>query len=583
MDILKRQHTIISYLITYASRAREVVNRAAINADMFPDPDCRATFLALLADAAEDDTLLLELAQKTLPALKDPDSMTSILALSANSAALEYEVMEFVKNAILRQQHEDMRDAEIRSAKLPPEVLLERQKEIIASTEAKIAALNAAFQTFHDAAGKQNAAEDDEFPATDPALLDMPGFVNELTEYSMRAAPRPNKVLSFTGALAILAHLAGRKFIGPRDARPNLYLIALASSGVGKDFPQRLNRTIAQIERMDMSILSSIASGQGLEDALQRSPTLLCQIDEVDTMLEMMKDAKGSKQANESLWQMLLSLFSKSGSAHSTRTKASDASAVIYQPSVSLYASAIPERFYKSLSERACTNGFLGRCLIFEAGRRGDANFKSGETSNPMPFNLRRSCDDLANLGRRSNDNYPLELRDLIQVPYAEGAQDEAMKVEDEAAALYAKSEKQHDEMGLSIWNRSSELVGKLALLYAISEGIMSPNKMEITPKAVKWAWKLVKSCQLRMVSMVEEYSAVDEMDDKLRKVERIIRQAGKRGISRRELGRKTHLLSDVLDKIEDTLLDRGIITVNSLPNPKTGRASKHYIIVRGK
>jgi hypothetical protein len=34
MDIQKRQHTVISYLITYASRAREVVNRAAINAGM---------------------------------------------------------------------------------------------------------------------------------------------------------------------------------------------------------------------------------------------------------------------------------------------------------------------------------------------------------------------------------------------------------------------------------------------------------------------------------------------------------------------------------------------------------------------
>ena len=582
MDILKRQHTVISYLITYASRAREVVNRAAIGADMFPDSDCRATFLALLADDAEDDVLLLELACRTLPALKDPDSANSILALSANPAALEYEMVEFTKGAILRQQQEEFRDALIRAANLPPDVLLSRQKEIIASTEAKLDALSAAFPTFQSAAGSQNAAED-EFPATDPALLDMPGFVNELTEYSMRAAPRPNKVLSFTGALAILAHLAGRKFIGPRDARPNLYLIALASSGVGKDFPQRLNRTIAQIERMDMSILSSIASGQGLEDALQRSPTLLCQIDEVDTMLEMMKDTKGGKQANEALWQMLLSLFSRSGSAHSTRTKAADSSTVVYQPSVSLYASAIPERFYKALSERACTNGFLGRCLIFEAGRRGEVNFKSGEVSNPMPFNLRRSCDELANLGRRSSDNYPLELRDLIQVPYADGGEEAAMKVENEAAALYGKSENAHDEMGLSIWNRSSELVGKLALLYAISEGIMAPGKMEITAKAVKWAWKLVKSLQLRAIKMVEDYSAIDEMDDKLRKVERIIRQAGKRGIGRKELGRKTHLLSDVLDKIEDTLLDRGIITVNTLPNPKTGRASKQYIIVRGK
>ena len=66
MDILKRQHTVISYLITYASRAREAVNRAAIGADMFPDSDCRATFLALLADDAEDDALLLELAENRL-------------------------------------------------------------------------------------------------------------------------------------------------------------------------------------------------------------------------------------------------------------------------------------------------------------------------------------------------------------------------------------------------------------------------------------------------------------------------------------------------------------------------------------
>ena len=108
-----------------------------------------------------------------------------------------------------------------------------------------------------------------------------------------------------------------------------------------------------------------------------------------------------------------------------------------------------------------------------------------------MPFNLRRSCDELANLGRRSSDSYPLELRDLIQVPYADGGEEAAMKVENEAAALYEKSENAYEEMGLSIWNRSSELVGKLALLYAISEGIMAPGKMEITAKAVKWAWNI--------------------------------------------------------------------------------------------
>ena len=36
------------------------------------------------------------------------------------------------------------------------------------------------------------------------ALMDMPGFVNGLKEYTLRTAPRPNEVLAFAGALAML-------------------------------------------------------------------------------------------------------------------------------------------------------------------------------------------------------------------------------------------------------------------------------------------------------------------------------------------------------------------------------------------
>ena len=589
MDILKRQHTVISYLITYASRAREVVNRAAINADMFPDPDCRATFLALLADAAEDDTLLLELAQNTLPALKDFDSMNSILALSANSAALEYEVMEFAKNAIIRQQQEDMRDAVMRAVNLPPEVLISRQKEILASTEAKIAALVAAFPTFQSAAGTQNAAaEDDEFPTTDPALLDMPGFVNELTEYSMRAAHHPNRVLSFTGALAMLAHLAGRKYIGPQDSKPNIYVVALAESGAGKNFPQRINRKIASLERIDISIVSSIASGQGLEDAMLRSPTLLCQIDEIDTLLEVMKDTKASKQATEALWKLLLNIFTETGSPYNTRAKAAgprgnDSGMVIHSPYVSIYGSAVPDRFYSSLNERACTSGFLGRCLIFEAGTRGEFNPDSGEMSNSMPQSLRQMISYLANIGVRLTDNRPVEIRDVIRVPYGEGAADEMKRVAKEVDKLSTKASREKDAVKSSVLNRYAELVGKLALLYAISESLGSRNQPVVSLQAVKWACRLVDSLQSRMLAMVEEYTVFDEMDEKVKKVERMIRQAGKRGISRQVLLRKTHLLSDVLDRIENTLIDRGTITVNALTSSRNGKASKQYIIVRGK
>jgi len=43
-------------------------------------------------------------------------------------------------------------------------------------------------------------------------LLDMPGFVNELTDYTLGQSHSPNRALAFLGAVALQAHLAGRSY-----------------------------------------------------------------------------------------------------------------------------------------------------------------------------------------------------------------------------------------------------------------------------------------------------------------------------------------------------------------------------------
>ena len=252
----------------------------------------------------------------------------------------------------------------------------------------------------------------------------------------------------------------------------------------------------------------------------------------------------------------------------------------IYQPSVSLYASAIPARFYGALTERACTNGLVGRCLVFEAGERGDENLNSGDIINPMPQSIKRMVSYLVNTGYRFFDNRPVEARDLIRVDYGEGAEGEAAKISKEVDILFRKAEREHDEMEKSIWNRSVELINKLAMLYAISESLVDMRIPVVSLDALKWAWTLVKSLQLRMIAMIREHTAVDEMDANVKKVLGHIHKAGKRGISRMALLRKTSLMADVLDKIENTLLARGEIKVESLEASKNGKSPKQYYIV---
>ncbi len=121
----------------------------------------------------------------------------------------------------------------------------------------------------------------------------------------------------------------------------------------------------------------------------------------------------------------------------------------------------------------------------------------------------------------------------------------------------------------------------KFALLYAISEGIADRNGFAITKAAVSWAWRLVKTLQLRMLYMVRENTAANPLDEKVQKVLKLVRRAGKKGIQRGSLLRETHLSSKELDEIETTLLEREEITVADLPRGRNGKPAKLYIAIK--
>jgi hypothetical protein len=69
----------------------------------------------------------------------------------------------------------------------------------------------------------------------------VPGFVHEVADHTLRTAPYPQPVLAFAGALTLQAFLAGRKVRDVSDSRTNLYVLALANSGAGKDHPRKVN------------------------------------------------------------------------------------------------------------------------------------------------------------------------------------------------------------------------------------------------------------------------------------------------------------------------------------------------------
>lgn len=150
-------------------------------------------------------------------------------------------------------------------------------------------------------------------------LMDVPGFVNGLKEHTLRTSARPNEPLAFAGALAMLAHLSGRSYMDVRGSHTNLYLAALAPSGMGKEGPRTVNKRLATAAGVPASVPDSVASGEGLEEAVAASPSLLLQSDEADTLLTAMR---GTDNKASRLNEMVLRFFSESSSSHAMRIKA---------------------------------------------------------------------------------------------------------------------------------------------------------------------------------------------------------------------------------------------------------------------
>jgi len=200
--------------------------------------------------------------------------------------------------------------------------------------------------------------------AIDSELLEVPGFIGQLTNHTLAVSPRPNPVTAFCGALAMQSFLAGSGHVDRRGLHTNLYLAALAPTAMGKEEPRATNKALAGKVGLLGSVPDAIATGEGLDDAIAASPTLLLQCDEADSLLTAMRGS-GSRAAK--LNEMILSLYGEAKSGHATRLKAGQGKpTVVPYPSLTLFATGIGKFVYQSITPKALENGLLGRCIFLQ-------------------------------------------------------------------------------------------------------------------------------------------------------------------------------------------------------------------------
>ena len=402
-------------------------------------------------------------------------------------------------------------------------------------------------------------------------MLRIPGFVSEVMDLCLATAPYPNHVMAFSGALALQAFLAGRKVRDPGDNRTNLYLLGLAHSAAGKDWPRKLNTRILFEIGAAGSLGERFSSGEGIQDALYLSPSMLFQTDEIDGMLQSMSKSKDGR--HENLMSTLLTMYSTANSVYPMRRKAGKESpGAIDQPCLVVFGTAIPNHYYEALSERMLTNGFFARMIILECGVRG-----AGQEAKVLEIPERvvataKWWKDLMPGQGNLQSWHPIP----TIVPQTAEAVDILADTRVAAETEYRNAESQNDAVGTTVWGRVNEQARKLALLYAISENHADPI---IGAAAANWATSLMMHQTRRMLFMAGNHVAENPYHADCLRLIRKLQLAPDRQMSHSMLLKRMKMNAKAFQEIITTLEQQG--DIEPVSGTTQGRVGRGYRLVK--
>jgi hypothetical protein len=411
-------------------------------------------------------------------------------------------------------------------------------------------------------------------PGPRPAeLLRIPGFVSEVMDYCVETAPYPNQALAFCGALALQAFLAGRKVRDQADNRTNIYLLGLAFSSVGKDWPRKINTQVLHHVGLAGCLGDHFASGEGIQDGLFGSPSMLFQTDEIDGLLQTINKSKDARY--ESVMSTLLTMYSSANSIFPMRRRAGrESPGAIDQPCLIVYGTAIPTHYYGALSERMFTNGFVARMIVVESGRRS-----TGQEPKilDIPARVLETAAWWANF-RPGTGNLEAWHPVPAIVEYTDEARQVFIAGRLECEAEYSRAEQQGDAVGTTVWGRANEHSRKLALLYAISVDHRAPR---IDGDAARWGTQFVMHQTRRLLFMAQNHVADNPFHAECLKLIRKLREAPECQLPHSVLLKRMKIDARVFQDLINTLEQQGDLA--TVMQSTAGRPQRAYRLTAGE
>ncbi len=438
-------------------------------------------------------------------------------------------------------------------------------------------------------------AEDDNEPpeykleaVADLESLTYPGgLVEDLIDWIVSSAEQPSRTLALAAVLPLVSSLCGARYsTTKRDTRPNIYTVALADSGFGKEHAR------SQIKRLFMSDQgmfqqysgpARIMSASALREVLEANQSVNCQIDEFGGFVREITDRKaGSHQ--RAISTDLRDYYSASSTFFEGAAYRGSPPKRIYNPNLCVHGTSTPEQFWTALSSSSAEDGLLPSLILFHVTGKKPETVVPERDVRWLPHSLLMRMADVAGIDvvktrmtlgqiKERQEAKSSETKPHI-VPWTQDALGILRSVKDtiEAKESLVAAESQ------PFVRRIIENAIKLALIVAVG---VDPKEPVITEVIFEWAAAVAWTCAAAMLAEVGERLADNQREANYKKIAALIRKAGKGGLTEgRLLDRCKAIEAWQREDIIKDLLNGGSIIVPANDNKKSGPKTKRYLWV---
>jgi|GEM_PF-2561999 len=355
-----------------------------------------------------------------------------------------------------------------------------------------------------------------------------PGFLSQFVEHCVQTAKRPQRELALANGLALLGTLVGRKLRDRLDTRPNVFLVALAGTGSGKEHSRAVSKKLLVEIRREQAFAESFASAQSIVTRVHDVRDVLGLIDEFGRYLST-STRRGADAFLSQIPTAMMKLYSSSNSIFVGDCYANSKlmpSKVIPSPNLNVYATTIPNNFFAALGSENSVDGLLNRFLIFETP--DDLPSLQANEPKPLPEVMVLHAKFWAELVVGHGDLAD-QCPEPLLVPETEDA---TRRLDEFSKDADFKARQATSQSGRGLWCRAYEQVRKLALLYAASES----REPIISLAAANWAIAFVLRCTEFVERAAADWISDSPWQAQCKTVLRLIAEAGSGGIAHGKL-----------------------------------------------